>query len=186
MPIPTSRDRARGAVPVTAAIALAWLVAGACMTSPAATPEVLIEGIRARPPGDPALAAAAFLGGCWRGTSLDGGTILEERWTPPEDGLMLGLTRVFREGGGVDFSFALLRADSAGIHYLPHPGGRASGDPLRLARSAPGRLVFEAGAAGDPRRIRYLLRDGSLEVHVGGAGGAPDPRRWTLARIACD
>jgi hypothetical protein len=156
------------------------------MTSAPPPPEVAIEGIRARPPGDPALAVAAFLGGCWRGLGPDERTVLEERWTPPEAGLMLGVTRRFRDGRVLGFAFARIESDPSGIHYRVHgPDGRVERD-LRLAGSQPGRLVFEPTAGGAAGRLLYTSGDGGLVVHLEGAGGEPRPERWTLARIPCD
>lgn len=164
---------------------VAPLLAAACMTAASGTPEVRLPPVMARGPGEDALAVMAPLAGCWRGTFLDGRTVIEERWSPPEAGLMLGTTRYFRDGQAVDFEFGLIRADSAGIVYLPHPRGRASEHAFRLTGTPAGSWVFEAPDHDYPRRIMYRLVGSDLEARIDAGADDPEPRRWQLRAVSC-
>jgi hypothetical protein len=167
------------------AVSLA-LVATACMASTSSsTPEVRMDGVRARPPDRDGLSVMTALAGCWRGVFIDGRTVIEERWTPPEAGLMLSTTRYFRDGRAVDFEFGLVRADSAGVLFLPHPRGRASEHAFRLTDSRPGHWTFEAPEHDYPRRILYRLEGTELEARIDAGADDPEPRRWRLEAVPC-
>lgn len=168
------------------AVALALAAAQtACMASAGPTPEVRLEPVLARPPVVGPLAAVASLAGCWRGVFLDGRTVIEERWTPPEGDLMLGTTRFFRDGRAVDFEFGLIRADSAGVLLLPYPRGRASAHAFRLTESEDGRWIFEAPEHDYPKRILYRLEGMQLEARIDAGPDDPEPRVWTLQAEPC-
>lgn len=166
------------------AILTVLLAVASCM-APATTPEVRLEPIAVPAPGDGPLTPTAFLAGCWRGTFLDGATVIEERWTEPEGGLVLGTTRYFRAGRAVDFEFSLLRADAEGPFLLPHPRGSASEHPFRLTAHGPGELVFEAPEHDYPTRILYTRTGDRLEARIDGGADDAEPRRWTLQRVEC-
>jgi hypothetical protein len=174
--------RARSALVL--ALALVGPHAG-CTASRTSTPEVRLDAIRAREPVQGPLGAVAFLTGCWRGRFLDGRTLIEERWTPAEGGLVLGTTRFFRDDRAVDFEFGLIRADSVGVLYLPHPRGRASEHAFRLTRSGDDLALFEAPEHDYPRRIQYRLDENGLEARIDAGADDAEPRIWRLAPMPC-
>jgi hypothetical protein len=116
---------------------------------------------------------------------LDGRTVIDERWSPPEGGLMLGTTRYFRDGRAVDFEFSLVRADSAGVVLLPHPRGRASEHAFRLTTTTAGEWTFEAPQHDYPRRILYRLEGMQLEARIDAGADDAEPRRWFLQAVPC-
>jgi hypothetical protein len=157
----------------------------ACFAQAPATPEVRLNALDARPPARGPLANLAPLAGCWRGLFLDGRTVIDERWSPPEGGLMLGTTRYFRDGRAVDFEFSLVRADSAGVVLLPHPRGRASEHAFRLTTTTAGEWTFEAPQHDYPRRILYRLEGMQLEARIDAGADDAEPRRWFLQAVPC-
>jgi Domain of unknown function (DUF6265) len=161
-------------------------VAVGCMSAPPAVPAVRLDPIEARPPAEGPLRSVAFLAGCWRGTSADGRTVTEERWSCPGGGLMLGTGRTLRDGELVGFEFSLLRADEGRIVLLPYPAGVASEHAFRLTEAEPGRALFEAPEHDFPKRIAYVRRGSRLDVRIDGGVGGTEARAWALDRVACD
>ncbi len=166
-------------------LCLCALAPVACMGGSRVTPDVRLDPVEARPPGAGPLASVAFMAGCWRGTSSDGRTVIDERWTPPEAGMMLGTTRYFRDGRAVDFEFSALRATPEGPALLPHPKGRASEDLFVLRAAGRGWASFEAPQHEYPKRIRYERSRSGLTVTVDGGSDDPSPRRWRLQAGSC-
>ncbi len=95
------------------------MVAVLCLAGP-----VLPMGAR---PAQPELAPAAAIGdlqwlaGAWRGTA--GTASVEEHWTRPEGGAMLGLGRTVRQGRMVGFEFLRIVTRGEAIIYIAQPGG---------------------------------------------------------------
>jgi hypothetical protein len=168
-----------------ALVAFFAIFGGACMGGAGATPEVQLDPVLARPPSSGPLSMVGPLAGCWRGAFGGGDTVIEERWSPAEGGLMLGTTRYFRNGRAVDFEFSLLRADSVGVLLLPHPRGRASEHPFRLTSAEAGRWVFEAPDHDYPKRILYELDGRRLRARIDAGPDDPEPRRWELEAAPC-
>lgn len=130
------------------------------------------------------MGGAEALVGCWRSPD-DAPVVLDERWSPPEDGVMLGSSRFLRAGRMASFEFALLRATDDGVRLLPHPGGVASEHAFALTSSADGLLVFEAPEHDYPTRILYRRTPEGLEARIDGGADDPDPRIWQMVAVPC-
>lgn len=170
---------------VAAAVVASALALGACMGSAPATPTVRLDPLRVPPPGSGPLSAVAFLAGCWRSPDGAPGAVLEERWSPPEAGVMLGTSRFVRDGRTVSFEFGLIQVVSGEVVYLPHPGGTASEHAFRLTRSVPGEVLFEAPEHDFPKRIAYRRVPGGLQASIDGGADDPEPRVWRMVGVAC-
>jgi hypothetical protein len=155
--------------------------------APAATPvpTVSLDAVRVPPPGSGVLSRVAFLTGCWRSPADARGPVLEERWAPPEGGIMLGTSRFLSAGRVASFEFGLIRADGDTIVYLPYPGGAASEHPFTLTESGPGEATFEAPEHDYPKRIRYSLGPEGLTARIDGGAGDPEPRSWRMEAVRC-
>ena len=86
------------------------------------------------------LEPVAFLAGTW--TSEEAGVAMEEHWTTPAGGLMLGLHRDVAPGKPAFFEFLRIEATPKGIVYLASPKG-APATPFPLVESGGNRAVFE-------------------------------------------
>lgn len=124
------------------------------------------------------LDAVAFLAGTWTGE--EGGVAMEEHWTTPAGGLMLGLHRDVEPGKPAFFEFLRIEATPKGIVYLASPRG-APATPFPLVESGGNRAVFENREHDFPTRIIYRLTpDGSLHARVEGTKkGKPAFEEWT-------
>lgn len=177
-----ARVRSLGA---RAAAVTALVASAGCAPAAAPVPTVTLDALRVPPPRSGVLAPVAFLAGCWRTPADAPGSTLEERWSPPEGGVMLGTSRFLQGGRVASFEFGLIRAAGETIVYLPHPGGQASEHPFVLTGSGPGEATFEAPEHDYPRRIRYTRTADGLEARIDGGADDPEPRVWRMEPTAC-
>jgi len=104
-------------------------------------------------------ADLAFMQGRWEGRL--GSLQLQERWTEPAGGLMLGLARNLKGEGaaqrvvGFEFLRIEFRADGS-VVYLAQPNGRPATE-FRLTALEPGSARFENPQHDHPKSIRYRL-----------------------------
>jgi hypothetical protein len=113
------------------------------------------------------IAQLAWLSGAWTG---DKGT-LEERWTPPAGGAMLGVSRTVKGGRMVAFEFLRIVERDGTLVYIAQPEGRPPTE-FTLTRLDGEQATFENPAHDFPQVIRYAKRpDGGLEATISGAGG---------------
>jgi hypothetical protein len=159
---------------------------GACAPAAAPVPTISLEPIRVPPPGSGVLAGVSFLTGCWRSPSAASEVTLEERWTPPEGGVMLGTSRFIRDGRLASFEFGLIRSSGGAVELVPHPGGTRSPHPFVLTSSTPGEAVFEAPQHDYPKRIVYRRVADGLEARIDGGADDAEPRVWRMEPAACN
>jgi hypothetical protein len=121
------------------------------------------------------------LSGCWAGT--EGVAELRESWTEPTDGVMLGTSRHLRGGAVVDWEFARIVHDSAGVTLWPYPRGVPSAHGFPLVRAG-AELVFENLAHDFPVRVVYaVVGPGRMRPRIEGTDGRGPS--WYLERVAC-
>lgn len=137
---------------------LAALLAGCAHAPPPSPPRAPVAG---------PLAPLAFIEGTWRSDG-SGGAVVEEQWTAPRAGSMLGTGRVIVGERTAFFEFLRVEATGDGVVYTAMPRGGAA-TPFRM-ESATGREAVFANPDHDfPSRIVYRLApDGALETRVEG------------------
>jgi hypothetical protein len=120
---------------------------------------------------DPRPAGAATLGwlaGEWR---MDGDTRVEEHWTTPEGGKLIGMGRTVAGGKTVFFEYLRIEDRADGTYYVAQPLGRPPTD-FKLVRATASEAVFENPAHDFPKRIHYRREaDGTLVARVEGDPG---------------
>ena len=143
------------------------------------------QAATATSPGDVELARLSWMSGVWTGTS--GQVEIEEYWTAPKGGLMLGLHRDWLpESERATFEYLRIEARETGVFYVASPGGKPSTD-FALVEATDHRVVFANPAHDFPRRIVYRLDEsGMLVARVD--GGEEDPGtalewRWTRGKL---
>lgn len=110
----------------------------------------------------------AWLAGDWRLQS--GSTIIEERWTGGEGGMMVGLSRTIRNGSTASFEFLRIESRDGGVFYVAQPNGGAPTE-FRLISSTDTELVFENLQHDFPQRIRYRRTQAGLTARIENAAG---------------
>jgi len=113
----------------------------------------------------PAMDALTWLEGPW--IAETDGTRVEEQWTAPAGGAMLGTSRTLRDGRMVAFEFLRIVARPGALVYIAQPGGRPPTEFV-LTSSAPGLAVFENPAHDFPKRLSYRRTGQTLRVEVDG------------------
>jgi len=88
------------------------------------------------PPDD--TARLSWLEGRWQGTS--DGVAMEEHWTAPRGGALLGVHRDVKGGRMVSYEFLRIQATPEGIVYFASPSGAAV-TPFKLAELGEKRMV---------------------------------------------
>jgi hypothetical protein len=117
----------------------------------------------------------AWLAGAWVGTrGTNGATSIEERWSPPLGGAMLGVSRTVARGKMNAFEFLRVVERDGGLVYIAQPNGAAPTEFL-LTELGPTRAVFENPRHDFPQRIVYeLSAEGGLTASIGYTkGGRP-------------
>lgn len=149
----------------------AGLVAGT-LTAIAAQP---VQGIE----------RVAWMRGCWQ--TVTGDRTVEEQWSRPAAGTMLGVGRTTREKTLVEYEFVILKEQGERLAYEAHPSGQATATFLSTT-IAPSRIVFEDPTHDFPQRVGYESpkADTLLAWIEGAVGGSTRRMDWTYHRVPCD
>lgn len=121
----------------------------------------------------PSLADLAWIGGRW-GMSNDHVTI-EEAWTAPAGGMMLGVERTISHKNNkvVEFEFLRIEERADGTYYVAQPNGQSPTD-FKLVRGSASEAVFENRKHDFPKRITYLKNsDDSITASVDDGANPP-------------
>jgi hypothetical protein len=123
------------------------------------------------------IADLGWMAGSWAGN--EGKTQMDEHWTAPKGGAMLGLHRDVVGGKMVSFEFLRIEETPGGLAYLSMPQGRPV-TAFPLAKLEGKRVVFENPTHDFPQRIIYWLEaDGSLAARIEGTQeGKGESAEW--------
>ena len=108
-----------------------------------------------------------WMSGDWK-TPAGGRAQIEEHWTLPAGGTMLGMGRTIVGGKTVEFEYLRIEQRADGIFYVASPQGRPPTD-FKLTHLTGQEVVFENPEHDFPKRIIYIKNsDGSLVATVDG------------------
>ena len=128
----------------------------------------------------------AWLAGCW--ASDAGERRIEEHWTAPRAGHMLGMSHTVRGDQLVEYEFVILRERGAQLAYEVSPSGRPSTAFISTTIGAT-RVVFENLQHDFPQRVGYERSGDALQAWIEGpgktAGSAPRRIEFAYRRVAC-
>jgi hypothetical protein len=141
------------------------------------TSTVLIA-VQSRPPARAALSDIAWLAHSW---TIDGAVAIEEHWTAPKGGAMLGMSRTVKGDQMVAFEYLRIVERSGGLVYIAQPNGRPPTEFVLTSLSGQ-TAVFENPAHDFPKVIQYTLRaNGLLEARV--SDGAQHAESFVFRRM---
>ena len=119
------------------------------------------------PPGG--VEALAWMSGCWMQVRPDG--FVEEHWTKPAGGTLLGMSRTVKAGRTSEYEFLQIRDVDGRLAYVAKPSGQAE-DTFPLKSMTDAQVVFEDPKHDFPQRIIYRRNgDGSLTARIEGETG---------------
>lgn len=127
--------------------------------------------------------------GCWAYTSPR--VIIEEHWTSPAGGSMLGVSRTLRRNPGGDstiaWEFIRLYARGTDLVYAAQPHNQPAAEFVS-EKITDAEAVFANPAHDFPQRIIYRkVRNDSLRARIEGTqNGRTRGSDFPYARVACD
>lgn len=121
---------------------------------------------RSAQPVKPALNDLAWMAGSWVGTVQ--GVEMEEHWTAPKGGSMVGMHRDVAKGRTVSFEFLRIEVQKDQVVYLSMPNGRSPATPFPLKDASGTRVVFENPTHDFPQRIIYWKDGNDLRAGIEG------------------
>ena len=125
----------------------------------------------------PTLADLAWMAGSWQGVTE--GVEMEEHWTAPKGGSMIGIHRDVAKGRTMSFEFLRIEMQKEQIVYLSMPGGRSPATPFPLKEISSARVVFENPAHDFPQRIIYWKDGSDLRARIEGTmNGKAGSEEW--------
>ncbi len=127
------------------------------------------EDIELPKPATATISDMAWLFGAWGGTQRT--SSIEERWSPPKGGAMLGVSRTVRTEKMTGFEFLRIVERDGGLVYIAQPGGRTPTEFV-LTKLENQRAEFVNPRHDYPQRIIYeLSENGALTASIGFAIG---------------
>jgi hypothetical protein len=126
----------------------------------------------------------AWLAGCWEQAA--GPRLVEEQWTRPRGGLMLGSGRTVRADSLVEYEQTRIFERGGRLVYGANPSGQAAAEfeSIELSDSA---VTFENPGHDFPQRVMY--RRHGADSLIGRVEGMRDGRLrgvdFPYARVAC-
>jgi hypothetical protein len=135
------------------------------------------------------LEQLAWFTGCWAYTSPR--VVIEEHWTSPAGGSMLGMSRTLRRNPGGDSTIAweFIRVYARGIDlvYAAQPHNQPAAEFVS-EKVSDGEVIFANPAHDFPQRIIYRrVRNDSLRARIEGTqNGRMRGSDFPYARVACD
>ena len=126
----------------------------------------------------------AWLQGCWQMTNGD--RVIEENWTSPRAGVMLGSGRTVRAGKLVEHEFILLAERDGGLVYEAHPSAQPS-TTFRSKEIDGASVLFEDPAHDFPQRVGYrrVAADRILAWIEGTVAGTTRRQEFSYQRVEC-
>jgi hypothetical protein len=129
------------------------------------------EQIETREPVAAKADAMAWLAGNWTGTR--GKSSIEERWSEPKGGALLGTSRTVSGGRMTAFEFLRVVEKNGRLLYVAQPGGSPPTE-FTLVELDESRAVFENPFHDYPQRISYERADDQLTAEISFVdGGSP-------------
>lgn len=137
------------------------------------------------PQGKASLSDIAWLSGCWQGR--EGNAVIEEIWSKPSGGSMLGMGRTVKGNRTVSFEFMQFREENGSLVFLPQPGGGARVSfPLKDAFGE--KATFENLKHDFPQRVIYERKGKALmwASIEGMQNGKAERQEFVMHKVRCN
>ena len=133
----------------------------------------------------PDAARLRWLAGCWEMKS--GTRLVEERWTTPRGGLLLGTSRTSRNDSIIEFEQIRIETRPAGVFFVASPSRQATAEFTATAL-LDSIAVFENPAHDFPKKVSYrkVGKDSLIASIEGPRGGQTRTIAFPYRRVSCD
>lgn len=131
------------------------------------------------------VADVAWLAGCWEGRQ--GEAVIEEVWSKPGGGSMIGFGRTVKENRTTSFEFMQFREYAGSLAFMPQPqGGQRVTFPLK--DSFGGKFIFENKEHDFPQRVIYERKGPGLLLAAieGTSNGKAGREEFQMRKVRCD
>ena len=145
-----------------------FILAGTLMIvwSASASRETRTSGIALK------ISDLAWLSGDWQ-TAPGGRARIEEHWTVPAGGTMIGMGRTVVGDKTAEFEFLRIEQRGDDIYYVANPNARCPQTDFKLTRLSGQEVVFENPTHDYPTRVMYRkTSDGSLVASIDAGEGS--------------
>lgn len=113
----------------------------------------------------------SWITGDWQ-TAPGGRTQIEEHWTAPGGGSLMGLSRTVAGEKTVEFEYLRIEQRADGVFYVAHPKARCPGTDFKLSVASANEAVFENPQHDFPKRIIYRrTAEDTLTATIDGGEG---------------
>jgi uncharacterized protein DUF6265 len=135
-------------------------------------------------PQHSSIDAVSWMQGCWESSSPQ--RIVEEQWTAPRAGSMLGVGRTSRGERLVEYEFVLLQEREGRLAYEAHPSGQRSA-VFTSTTISDTTAVFENPEHDFPQRVGYRKEGAhAMVAWVEGTENGKQRRvEFSYRRVAC-
>ena len=120
-------------------------------------------------PAKQSIAGLEWMSGDWQ-TTRDRAQV-EEHWTKPAAGTMLGMGRTIVGDRTAEFEYLRIEQRGDEIYFVANPGARCPGADFKLTRLSEQEAMFENPQHDFPKRIIYRKNVDGLVATVDGGEG---------------
>jgi Domain of unknown function (DUF6265) len=111
------------------------------------------------------VADLSWLTGCW--VQADGDRVVEEYWTTPSGGVIMGAGKTLRAGKLRNYEHMRIEAIAGVLTFTAIPLGQAEAS-FTAKSQAEGEVVFENLAHDFPQRVMYRKAQNGLSARIEG------------------
>ena len=133
----------------------------------------------------PTLETLSWMKGCWE--TRGPGSVVDERWTAPQAGHMLGLGRTIRGDSLRSYELTIIRVRNGTLVYEAHPSGQ---EPATFTASTAtdSMVVFRNPEHDFPQEVGYRKAgpDAMTAWVLGRINGNARRQDFPYRRIRCD
>lgn len=146
---------------------------------------VMVAFVVAGQETQPSLAGLSWLSGCWR-ANLEG-TILEEHWSWPTAGTLVGFSRAVEQEETVFIEFSTIAATAEGVFYTAFLPASNKMISFKMTSADSCSLNFANPEHDFPQTIRYQrLADDKLLVQLRGVeNGQEKEESYAMQKEDC-
>jgi hypothetical protein len=123
----------------------------------------------------------AWISGDWQ-TAPGGRAQIEEHWTLPAGGTMIGMGRTVVGTKTIEFEFLRIEQRGDDIYYVAHPNANCPQTDFKLTRLTEQEVIFENPEHDYPKRVIYRKNADAIVASIDG-GEATKSQSFPYVRM---